>query len=79
MFIKIKLAAPAAQRRAPSCAAWSALLPHLLLVFSLRVKAGLNAFSGLLEGLSLRAFCWVVCTHSDYVGAGEDQHIGHKL
>lgn len=55
------------------------LLPHLLLVFSLGVQTGLNAFSCLLESLPLWAFCWVVCTHTYYVGAGEDQHVGHKL
>lgn len=63
----------------PSCVTCTHLLPHLLLVFSLGVQTGLNAFSRLLEGLPLWAFCWVVCTHTYYVGAGEDQHVGHKL
>ena len=53
--------------------------PHLLLVFPLRVQAGLDAFPGLLEGLPLGALGGVVGAHPHDVGAGEDQHVGHYL
>lgn len=54
-------------------------LAHLLLVFSLRVEAGLDALPGLLEGLPLGALGGVMSAHSHDVGAGEDQHVGHDL
>lgn len=52
---------------------------NLLLVLSLRVEAGLDAFPGLLEGLPLGALGRVVGAHSHDVGAGEDQDVGHDL
>lgn len=54
-------------------------LAHLLLVFSLRVEAGLDAFPGLLEGLPLGALSGVMSAHSHDVAAGEDQHVRHDL
>lgn len=52
---------------------------YLLLVFPLGVKARLDAFPGLLEGLPLGALCRVMGAHSNNVGAGENQNVGHYL
>lgn len=60
---------------------WAQIRPgsHLLLVFSLRVEASLDAFPGLLEGLPLGALGGVMSAHSHDVGAREDQHVRHDL
>jgi hypothetical protein len=43
------------------------------------VEACLDAFPGLLEGLSLGDLSWIVGADAHDVGTGEDEDIGDKL
>lgn len=53
--------------------------PHLLPVLMLQVQPCLDVTTGLLKGLPLRHFSWVVCADANDVGAEEEHHISTEL